>query len=76
MSGFSDDVAMAVTHPLWPSNDPKNLSCSDIFAAAQCPAPSRRRRPIPSKDDLIPSLNCTVALRSLPAPGDLTGRGR
>jgi hypothetical protein len=23
MSGFSDEVAMAVTHPLWPSSDPR-----------------------------------------------------
>ena len=23
MSGFSDEVAMAVTHPLWPGSEPR-----------------------------------------------------
>ena len=31
MSGFSDEVAMAVTHPLWPSKEPRKRSDSDIF---------------------------------------------
>ena len=31
MSGFSDEVAIAVTHPLWPSNEPRNLKDSDIL---------------------------------------------
>ena len=31
ISGFSDEVAMAVTHPLWPSKEPRKRSDSDIF---------------------------------------------
>jgi len=30
MSGFSDEVAMAVTHPLWPSKDPRKRRDSDM----------------------------------------------
>lgn len=30
MSGFSEDVAMAVTQPLWPVSEPRNRSCSAI----------------------------------------------
>ena len=30
MSGFSEEVAMAVTHPLWPSKDPRKRSDSDM----------------------------------------------
>lgn len=31
MSGFSEEVAMAVTHPLWPDKEPRNLSDSAIL---------------------------------------------
>ena len=31
ISGFSDDVAIAVTHPLWPSRDPRKRSDSAIL---------------------------------------------
>jgi hypothetical protein len=31
MSGFSEDVAIAVTHPLWPAKEPRNRSCSDML---------------------------------------------
>lgn len=33
MSGFSEEVAIAVTHPLWPSNEPRKRSDSDIVCA-------------------------------------------
>lgn len=32
MSGFSEEVAIAVTHPLWPAKDPKKRSDSAIIA--------------------------------------------
>jgi hypothetical protein len=31
MSGFSEEVAMAVTHPLWPSRDPRKRRDSDMM---------------------------------------------
>ena len=31
MSGFSEEVAMAVTQPLWPDKEPRNLSCSAML---------------------------------------------
>jgi hypothetical protein len=31
MSGFSDEVAMAVTQPAWPARDPLKVRGSPIF---------------------------------------------
>lgn len=33
ISGFSEEVAIAVTHPLWPSRDPMKRSDSDMMRA-------------------------------------------
>lgn len=35
MSGFSEDVAIAVTHPLWPSREPRKRSDSDILGCVR-----------------------------------------
>jgi hypothetical protein len=41
ISGFSEEVAMAVIHPLWPSSDPRKRSDSDMvfsgfLAVSEC----------------------------------------
>lgn len=51
MSGFSEEVAMAVTHPLWPAREPKYRSDSILeirrrrqLCARRC-VPYSRGRP-------------------------------
>jgi hypothetical protein len=31
MSGFSEEVAIAVTQPLWPAKEPRNRNCSPML---------------------------------------------
>lgn len=44
MSGFSEEVAIAVTHPLWPSNEPRNLKDSVILWMGELVTPLRDLR--------------------------------
>ena len=59
MSGFSDDVAIAVTQPLWPARDPRKRSDSMVvFGVAEasatanmsCSSCSMQKRPATTRD--------------------------
>jgi hypothetical protein len=50
MSGFSEEVAIAVTHPLWPGREPRKRKDSDIGRKSLDVERTRERNRLMTRD--------------------------